>query len=119
MTPALTLTSSAMDGLADDTELGNRPGPAVVFAYRRRLIRALNLKANQDGMEAGQYWKLRRAASQPGYMRAFIREIDKVAKIAGDWVEDLQEWLTKLWAWLIENWDTVLKIALSLLMLAI
>jgi len=59
------------------------------------------------------------AVLNSAFMDGFIEEIENVAKAAGDWLEDLQAWFKVLYDWLIENWETVLKIAMSLLMFVI
>lgn len=40
-------------------------------------------------------------------------------QIAGDFFDDLQGWLLAAYEWIIENWQTVLKVALTLIMLLI
>ena len=40
-------------------------------------------------------------------------------EVAGDVFDDVLEWLTAAVNWLIENWETVLRVALSLLLMLI
>lgn len=95
------------------------PGPVLRIAYRRKLIQALNVKLRAGDITRAEYWRIRRASYNPRFISAFIDEIENAAKAAGDFLDDVQAWLKALYAWLIENWDTVLKIALTLLMFVI
>jgi len=49
-------------------------------------------------------------------MDGFIDEIEHAAKVAGDFLDDVQAWFRILTQWLVENWDTVLKVLLTLIM---
>lgn len=84
--------------------------------YRRKLIRALSAKKQLGEIGDKDYRRILAASLNPGFMKCFIDDITDAAKVAGDWVDNLQEWLSRLYEWLIENWDVVLRIALSLLM---
>jgi hypothetical protein len=95
------------------------PGPVHRIAYRRKFILALNVKFRRGQISKADYWKLRRASYNPAFMDAFIDEIENAAKAAGDWLEDVQAWFKVLVDWLIENWETVLKVALTLIMLVL
>ena len=95
------------------------PRPVRRFQYRRRWTMALNITARRGEIAAEDYWKLRRASFQPKFMDGLIDEIERTAKVAGGWVEDVQEWFAKLVDWIVENWDTIIKVALTLLMFVI
>lgn len=85
--------------------------------YRRKLRRALNVKHRAGEITTAQYRRARAASSGPRFMDDFADEVIHAAKVAGGFVDNVQEWLARLYDWLIENWDVVLKIILSLLVL--
>ena len=95
-----------------DVVVGRTPRP---LAYRWRFHRALRIQLRQRKITLKQYRRYLRASWSDRFMNRFADEIVKTAKVAGDWVDDLQVWLGKLVSWLIENWEMVLRILFTLL----
>lgn len=99
----------------DIAEVG--PGPVLRIAYRRQLIRALNVKLRKGEISQKDYRRIRRSSYAQRFIDGFIDEIDHAAKVAGEWVDDIQVWLKMVTDWIVENWELVLRIILSLLIL--
>lgn len=112
------LTSTGIGGTAIGSEYAKpiESGPIQRIAYRRQLIRALNKKLREGAISRADYWKYRQASYNPLFMDGFIDEIEHAAKVAGDFLDDVQAWFRILTQWLVENWDTVLKVLLTLIM---
>lgn len=114
----MTGTSTLISGGASGGEIvDSGPGPALRIAYRRQLIRALNVKLRRGEISRSDYWVIRRASWRPDFIDAFMDEIVRAAKEAGDFLEDVKAWLRVLWQWLLDNWELVLKILVSLLLM--
>ena len=99
----------------DHVEFG--PGPVQRLRYRRRWILALNAQARRGEITPEDYRRLREASYNRRFIEGLIEGIERTAKVAGDFIDDVQAWFKKLVDWLIENWPTILKIALSLLLM--
>jgi hypothetical protein len=112
--PAL-FAAPVLGGVRDAVDSG--PGPQLRFAYRRQLIRALNVKLRRGEISRAKYWEIRKASWNVTYLDAVIEEVVHAAEAAGTFIEDVKEWIQYLVKWLIDNWPTVLKILLSLLVL--
>jgi hypothetical protein len=68
----------------------------------------------QGRVSLEDYRLIRAGLSHDTYVRALRY---KVQAAAGDLIDDMQRWLKIAVEWMVKNWDTVLKVALSLLLM--